>query len=389
MTVAVPFRARRRRVCAYKRSACWTPRLTGRGMEVSDFISETVNQHFVSRVEQRLNSFSENARPGNEKIYRFDVECRSPARVRLVGEAAIKRNLSFQDLFTISRIDKKRRINFESLFQRYEDEFKDRAGSLLARLKDIRSSVAEGARKIDLRGIATDEFDLLMVDLKFIYKYKLMAGLRNPYRIADSLREFRDVLDYCHHDLAVLMAYFRLEMKNQAEERRICGEYDISSKSYRQWIRLMLLMLHPDSGAMSLLDGLVDEFFAAKELTTSVLIHISDDGCALLPDTGVVKNGLDTYINVSKCCFIVIGHRHTDGPTLQTMKEAFNLSDAQAKDLMQRVGSRVFASLNINDEQFLANYNAMCVSRAFARVFSGSQFVSGVEVMPEVEVVKS
>lgn len=358
-------------------------------MEISDFSNSTYNQHFVSQAEQRLNSCSKNPALEKSEIHCFSVKSKMPAKVLSEGKFAIWRNLSFQDLFTIFRTPNKKRINLENIFQRYEGEFSTRAANLLEQINKVRRSSKKEFAKIDLKEISDSDFSILLNDVKFIYKYKIMTGIRNPYKIKDTLRDFRFILNHSINDTDALQLFFLLDKKNESEEKRICETYSISQKEYREWIRLLLLILYSKNGDATILDGFADEFFRAKEYSTSFLIHIFDNECALLPDTGVVKDSFSDdqlmYMNVSKGCIILLKHTKIDERFFKDIFEKLNLSSAGQKEFMDSLGGKVFGSLFINDAETLFGYNKICVQAAAKHVFSGASEISGVEIVTKEE----
>lgn len=260
-------------------------------MDIGDFLNNTINQHFISQVEQRMNSCSAKPESDKAEIYRFNIKEVNPPRVLHGGRAAIWRNLSFHDLFTVVRTPEKERINLEKLFGRYEGEFSIRSANLLDWIEKTRTKSGIVSGKIEFDGIDDCCLSDVLSDIKFIYKYKILVGMRNPLRIKDTLREFSLALNYSLDQDESLKLYLFLEGKNKSEEMRICSTYGVSSEEYREWIRLLILFLF-QKDATTILDGFVDEFFKAKEYTTNIVIFSFDGKCALLPDTGVVKEGL-------------------------------------------------------------------------------------------------
>lgn len=344
-------------------------------MSINKFLNLTKNQHFVSQAEQRMNSCSANPDSNKVKIYRFNIEGVSPPRISPDGKVAICRNLSFHDLFTILRTPEKERINLEGLFGRYEGEFSMRATNLLGWVGKARSASGIISGKIELNGIEGCNLSEVLDDIKFIYKYKILVGIRNPFKIKDTLRDFAFALNRSLAEAGALELYTALEAKNKAEETRICSTYGVSPKEYREWIRLLILFLYVGEDKSAILDGFIDEFFKAKEFTTNILICAFDGEYALLPDTGVVKDefsdGLATYMNVSKHCIVALKHTKIDGRFL----------DQICEENKHKLAGSVFGSLFVNDKKVLAGYNKICVKAAAKQVFSGAPEIAGVEVI--------
>lgn len=133
----------------------------------------------------------------------------------------------------------------------------------------------------------------------------------------------------------------------------------------------MLLFVYTEDGETPSLDGFVEELFIAKEFSTTVIVNVVDELCALLTDTGVVKestaHGPATYMNVSKNCVIVIQHTFVEGEFLD------ELMGERAGDLrlreqcMAEIATTVNAVLRVNDYGILQGYNQICVKASCVR----------------------
>ncbi|CAD5202125.1 hypothetical protein, partial [Pseudomonas sp. FEN] len=294
-------------------------------MSFEKYKNTTHNQHFVSQAEQRLNSFSSNPSKG-AGIYCFDILDKEDPTVGPRRKKSIDKNLAFQDLFTFARIGDKERLNFESMFRKYEDGYPAQISSLLDWVSEARKTARKESGSIDLETIEGLEFSSLLRHVKYIYTYKTMNWLRNPHKIREVTKHFASYVDHCIYSPEALRLYVALASKDGAEEKHICKIYGVSPKEYREWIRLLLLFLYSDEQMKPCVEGFVEEFFLAKEFTNMVLIHIFDDRCALLTDTGVVKSshsdGMIAYMNVTKGCVISLQHTLVEGKYLdETMKQ--------------------------------------------------------------------
>ena len=84
--------------------------------------NETRNQHYLSQVEQRLNSFNPDDKKKKQRIYTFNIIDREDYKISLLSDkgSLIENNLSLEDLFSFDVVDKKIRANLETLFHAYE-----------------------------------------------------------------------------------------------------------------------------------------------------------------------------------------------------------------------------------------------------------------------------
>ena len=87
-------------------------------------INRTINQHYISQSEQRLNAINPNANSRKQKIYQFKIENRDLWEVSLVSHSGVKiaNNLSDTDLYSYHLLNDGDRENFEALFDRYESK---------------------------------------------------------------------------------------------------------------------------------------------------------------------------------------------------------------------------------------------------------------------------
>src|SRR3954469_23962511 len=141
--------------------------------------NETRNQHFLPRVEQKLNALNPNAKNKNLRIYSFKVLDRENYSLTLESENGkpINNNLSLFDLFSFDVSgDSRLRMNFESLFQNYETNIEVHTKSLLSKLNSPTSDVK------------TEIIDL--------FAAKFLNSVRNPFSIAKVLDTFPMLAKY-------------------------------------------------------------------------------------------------------------------------------------------------------------------------------------------------
>jgi hypothetical protein len=188
--------------------------------------SETKNQHFVSQAEQRLNSI-----PGQGGlIYALELVDRENHSVRPTKRAgeSIRLSLSAQDLFTFDRIDEKVRMNFETLFQRYEQDVGERSQTLLQKLQNGDSEIK--------------------AELLAVFAAKLLNFARNPFCVRKVLNTFGEVAPHQFTDQGLQDAYERVLNGSRSQEATVCERYTIDPEDYRRWLRtlFMLLSITPD-----------------------------------------------------------------------------------------------------------------------------------------------
>ncbi|MND33320.1 hypothetical protein D3C81_858070 [compost metagenome] len=79
----------------------------------------TRNQHFISQSEQRSNCIDDCRPKDKQRIYKFEIADRENSVVRLTNTAGvkIKKNLSFDDLFSFDVKSSSIRRNLEHFFR--------------------------------------------------------------------------------------------------------------------------------------------------------------------------------------------------------------------------------------------------------------------------------
>ncbi|WP_435634402.1 hypothetical protein ACSC9U_19075 [Pseudomonas solani] len=355
-------------------------------MSLGNFINITHNQHFISQAEQRLNSCSLEPHSKKAEIYSFSIADRNPPKVLKGTKNKIHRNLSFQDLFTLLRLDKTKRLNLEFLFKKYEDNYPSTVTELLKLINKVRDSIKEKKEGIDLKAITHCDF-LELVDLiKKVYIYKTMNWLRNPYQIKRILKIFEPFINHCLSEPDAIRLHIAPSKKDNAEERHICNTYGISHKEYKEWIRLLLMFLYTQENNSNSLEGFSEEFFLAREFCTIISIHLFDEHCVLLPDTGVIKDSIPegqvTYMNISKECMIALQHTVIDGRYLdEAIKEEKKQPENMREIIKNSLERSIFGKLYINDLPMLAGYNQICVKGSALKVFSATPAIYGVEII--------
>ena len=181
-----------------------------RSVGMSDIVemleNDTRNQHFVTQGEQRLNAMNPQADPRNQRIYSFEVVDRENYTLALESPIGrpIGNNLSLFDLFSFDVPgDSRLRLNFESLFQKYEGYIEDHTLSLLAKL-----NAGSGDIKAEI------------IDL---FAAKLLNFVRNPFSIVKVLNSFPGLASYDPTDPALLADYRRVVSGRKPHQAHLCA----------------------------------------------------------------------------------------------------------------------------------------------------------------------
>jgi hypothetical protein len=127
---------------------------------------------------------------------------RRSAQARSIGSVAV----SF-DVPGESRL----RLNFESLFQKYEGYIKDHTQSLLAKL-----NAGTGDIKVEIINL---------------FAAKMLNFVRNPFSSVKVLNSFPDLVSYDPTDPALLADYRRVVSGRKPQQAHLCAELGISRRS--------------------------------------------------------------------------------------------------------------------------------------------------------------
>lgn len=255
--------------------------------------NNTKNQHFIPQVEQRLNAIDPTLASENQHIYEFEVlshaldgpQLGSPQRRR------IERNLSIHDLFSFDVIpETDLRLNFESLFQRYEGDVERNTRSLLEKVRAGNQDI--GAEVVDL------------------FASKVMNFARNPYSIEKMLNTFGIFGDHVPLEPDVAKLFESVLNGRRPHQKYRCAELGITEGDYARWLRTLFMMLCPvQSGTPSLYDQALKTLFQSNDLVVGAMVCTYSSESCLLSDrswsTNVSATDADGYdFNLTQHAFI-------------------------------------------------------------------------------------
>jgi hypothetical protein len=235
-----------------------------------DYSNSTRNQHFVPQVEQRLNAANPFASLREQRIFSFKVHERGSFTIRLENRRGrlISSNLSLDDLFTFDvASDRALRFNFETSFQRFEQEVAIATGSLLQKLALGDTNVGS--------------------EITSIFTAKLLNFARNPFSVAKILNTFGVLANYEPTAPDARRMFERVLNGRKPHQVRICSELGISDTDYGRWLR-MLFMLFVESGEgnLSMLESMVKAVFEQKSHAAAVMVCSYSEARCLLSDRG-------------------------------------------------------------------------------------------------------
>lgn len=356
---------------------------------MTGLINNTVNHHFISQAELRQNSLNFTKKAAESKIFRYQISDKNKLKLSKPSKPEIRNTSCKSDLFTLDFLDSGSRLNLEKYFKYFEDKYTAEADKFLG---DLKVKVDEAVGRTDR--IDGSEFEN---SIKFLRKIKFMNYIRNPFMIRKSLKEFSFCRDFIVHGVGeefnlILRAITENNEKNKRQRDYLCRLYDVTPTEYLSWIKLLILFLYFDEkNKVSLIDGMIEEYFIAKELHTTVLIsYYSDESLLrpLVPDTGCIMHyNMGCLFNVSKNCFVALEHKQIDSDemrevaveTLRQMELPLNEGNLQ---LVKKcvAGNKTFKII-VNDKELLEAFNRECIKESVEFVFSSSNYVPGAEIL--------
>lgn len=354
---------------------------------MTELINNTKNQHFISQTELRWNSI-DRSRPYNMiKINRFKLH--SEKNKLLPPERKYVQTLSsMTDIFTLDVMGDGRRINLEKFFGYFEERYDDAVSNFTSAIEAKIRNAGNDAEKID----GADFFS----DIKFFQKIKFMNFIRNPNNIRKALKLFSFAKDYIvlgqGEEFQLIIDAL---VKNKKGHRKyICDKYQVSEREFDSWIKLLLLFVYVDENMKSSsLDGMMEEFFKADELFTTIIISYYTDnslGGVLIPDVGSIVNSDMTYFfNISSRCFVALQHKKLDSENCREIARqvAKEMKQPFTEDLFEKfkkilAGSKRI-SIFIDNESLLSGYNKICITESSEFVYSCSSTVHGADIVSD------
>ena len=318
--------------------------------------NDTRNQHFVSQVEQRLNALNPEADPKRQRIYSFEVVDRANYKLALEKSTGrpIESNLSLSDLFSFDVPGESRlRLNFESLFQKYEDYIKDHTKSLLAKLNagagDIKAEIIN------------------------LFAAKMLNFARNPFSIVKVLNSFPSLASHDPTDPALLADYRRVASGRKPQQARLCAKLGISEAQYVQWLRVLFMLLTPlAEGHPNLFEDMIKRLLEDRKRYVAAFVFEYDSARCLLSDRGFsqpIVDGPHLAFSFNLCATAFVDYTFTDPATLGEGKvppEVIARSIANWERLPEK---QIYVTFQRNNLDMLVRYNRLAIEQCYKRVY--------------------
>jgi hypothetical protein len=318
--------------------------------------NDTRNQHFLTQGEQRLNALNPQADPSNQRIYSFKVVDRESYELALENPKGrlIGSNLSLFDLFSFDVLgDSRLRLNFETLFHKYEGYIGAHTVSLLAKLnggdRDIKAEI------IDL------------------FAAKLLNFVRNPFCIVKVLNSFPGIASYDPTDTILLADYRRIVSGKKPHQEHLCAQLGISDTQYVEWLRVLFMLLVPMAdGRRNFFEEMIKGLLENRKMHVAAFVCEYDSARCLLSDRGFsqpVADGPHMAFSFNLCATAFIDFIFADPATLVRGKASPQFI-AQAIASWERLPEKqINVTFLRNNLDMLARYNRRTIEQCYQRVY--------------------
>lgn len=312
----------------------------------------TIQQHYVSQVEQRMNTCTPSAKKNKQRIFSFEIDHQSSAdelRLKPPVSKSIASSLVLEDLFSFDRQPSSRlRHNFESLFHCHEENLHSTTEQLLTKVDEQSPDISE--------------------ELIKLYEAKLMSFLRNPYSVAKILNTFRGIANY-HPTDAALEETFQLVLNGRRPHQvAMCRKLGITDVQYRQWLGLMFMMLTElMPGRGSLFESAVNGLFRSPKIFVGVLVCVYTKEKCLLSDRAFSTHlqnehaeGMDFNLRHNAFVRYIFASRRAMLPS--------NTSQ-YVLDMSETLAPQIHFVYSVDDMKMLRGYNRNVINQSHSHVF--------------------
>jgi hypothetical protein len=321
--------------------------------------NDTRNQHFLPRVEQKLNALNPQAADRNLRIYSFRLVDRESYSLVLESPNGrpIGSNLSMFGLFSFDVLGDSQRLNFESLFQKYETNIETHTKGLLTKLN---------ARSRDIKAEVID-----------LFAAKLLNFVRNPFSIIKVLNTFPGLVSYEPANPALLADYRRVVSGKKPHQAHLCARLGISDRQYLEWLRvLFMLLMQMGEGQPNLFEAGIKTLLEDRKKHVAAFVCEYDQDRCLLSDRGYsqpIQDGEHMAFSFNLCSTAFIHYLFADpGKLVQGRASPEFLAHVLAS-WERRPQVQLDVTHIRNDRALLACYNRHVVEQCHERVYCSAK----------------
>jgi len=319
--------------------------------------NRTINQHFISQAEQRLNAINPNAKPKKQKIYAFNIIDRDEFKIELASDGGTKiaNNLSDTDLYSFDLLSEGERKNFEILFGQYEYDIAKTTKTLLDKALE---------KNVDIS-----------TELQRIFVLKFMNSLRNPHCIKSTLNLFRRIIRCYPTDSEQHKKFSSIEVGNKPHVKILACKYSVTEKEYSDWLKILFLTLAvADKNSLNIVESIANKFFINPvNLVTVFLCIYSENVGVLLSDRGYSilddnPSNVTFDFNLSSDSFVtyVFSDLNLAAPSVFGENSEYA---SKVVNLYSKLPPKINVKLLIDNQECLESYNSRVIFQANKNVY--------------------
>jgi hypothetical protein len=324
-------------------------------------LNRTRNQHFLTRVEQKLNALNPQAAERNQRIYSFRLVNRETYSIALEHSngRSIGNNLSVLDLYSFDVLGGSRvRGNLESLFAKYEANTGAHTRSLLTKLDAGNPNIK--AEIIDL------------------FAAKLLNFVRNPFCIQKVLNTFPGVAQYHPTDPALLDIYLRIASGRKPHQAHLCHRLNISDVQYVEWLRVlfMLLAVPISEHGYNMFEGLIKGLMEDRKRWVQAYVSQYDNDYCLLSDRGYsqpIPDDSHLGFAFNLCSKAFVEYIFADPAKLLEGKAPPDFLANSIAQFERRAMAQLHVTPLRNHLPMLAQYNRRVIEQCYERVYCSAR----------------
>lgn len=326
------------------------------------FNNETRNQHYVSQLEQKLNSIDPSIDKKKRRIYKFESLNREFQEYKLCIESGVRieKNLTFNDLYSLEIFDDGTRDNFEKYFCQLEEK------------------IEELTKKILTSG-RLDKCILLA-----LFNAKLMNVIRNPYCILSTINTYSNLCNYI--PVNQYLAHYFEKVNTLDISESILLEFNVSQLQFRQWLKIIFYMVVPiplNTGRyLNFAPEIIKNIFDPTKMYLYIVLATHENEICLLSDRAHVDfsgalsgNSFGYEFNLTKNAFI---HFTFAENNLDNLSKVANIPE----NLMIRMKERGFNNLEmssleinkfVNEDILFRSYNSRVMYQCHTHFYAADK----------------
>ena len=332
-------------------------------MNQSKVLSSTKQQHFISQIEQKMNSVDNKGL----KIFSFSILDKECYKIKLDKNIGYKisKNLLFHDLFSFDIINNIDRLNFENMFSSYESKINSITTILLDKLKNNTNDVS--------------------YEIEEIFIIKMINFLRNPFSIEKVINTIGFISDYEPTNTELLKIYNRIENGCHPHFDYLKNIINITEDVYKKWLKALFLSLFLSFDGKNPLESAIRNLLTLKERYKMIIVYEYNDihsskKCLLSDRSFSIPlediKGTSFSFNLNSNAFIQY--------LFINVEQMFNKDETTLKlynKLENNINNDIHLFYKVNDLEALEQYNKNVIYQCFKNVYCSSKLIYGIGPM--------